>query len=320
MTLSEIRKNARESLTGKWGNAALLMLVYSLIEFGITFIYSILNYIPFLSFFAYIGLIVVSVPISFGLAFCFIEIKKGNNVECIDYFKFGFSNFTKCWSVVGNILKKIWLYVLLYVVLLFAACFTTVFIIAFSVALNSGIVALFGCLLDFILIAAFITVLVLLIIKSYLYVLTPYIMWDNPNMSAKDIVEKSESLMNGHRGSYFVLDLSFIGWAILSVFTFGIGLLWLIPYMQTSFIVFYENRLKEDTDNDNTDNNNKLENNNNPKELEEPVNSTEKSETIENTDDVKEETKPSSEDAITEIDEKDIEKIDILDDNGNIIG
>lgn len=59
-------------------------------------------------------------------------------------------------------------------------------------------------------------------------------------MAAKDIVEKSEELMKGHKWAFFWLGLTFIGWAILSCFTLGIGLLWLIPYMQIAQIIFYE--------------------------------------------------------------------------------
>jgi len=37
-----------------------------------------------------------------------------------------------------------------------------------------------------------------------------------------------------------LLDLSFIGWAILCLFTFGIGFLFLQPYVQSAHAAFYE--------------------------------------------------------------------------------
>ena len=64
--------------------------------------------------------------------------------------------------------------------------------------------------------------------------------YDNPNLSSKEVVEESEKLMTGNRGKYFVLQLSFIGWAILACLTFGIGFLWLTPYITISTICFYE--------------------------------------------------------------------------------
>lgn len=311
MTLSEIRKNARESLTGKWGTAALLMLVYSLIEFGISIVYGVLSYIPLINLVAYVGMIVISVPISYGLTICFMEIKRGNKVECIDYFKFGFSNFKRFWCITGNILKKIWVYLLLYFVLIFAIAFISVFITAFAAALESTFVALFGCLLVFILVAAFIAVAVLLVIKSYLYTLAPYLAWDNKDMSAKDIVEKSEALMKGNRGKFFLLYLSFIGWILLCGFTLGIGLLWIIPYLQIAFVVFYENRLKENGEEVPTSNDTVVVSGNEPEKLEEAN----KASQVEK---VEEKENKSSDETVTEVKEEDIKKIDVSDDDENI--
>lgn len=39
-------------------------------------------------------------------------------------------------------------------------------------------------------------------------------MYDNPNMTAKQIVEESERIMKGQRGKYFGLELSFFGWIL----------------------------------------------------------------------------------------------------------
>ena len=45
--------------------------------------------------------------------------------------------------------------------------------------------------------------------------------------------------MTGNRFKLFCLQLSFIGWAFLAGLTFGIGLLWVFPYMQVAIIAFY---------------------------------------------------------------------------------
>ena len=47
-------------------------------------------------------------------------------------------------------------------------------------------------------------------------------------------------MMDGHKMDLFLLDLSFIGWAFLCIFTCGIGFLWLVPYVQTSHAIFYK--------------------------------------------------------------------------------
>ena len=78
------------------------------------------------------------------------------------------------------------------------------------------------------------------IIKAFSYAMYPYIMADNKDMSAIDCITESRRIMDGNKWRLFCLNFSFIGWAILASLTFGIGYLWLIPYIQASNANFYE--------------------------------------------------------------------------------
>ena len=78
------------------------------------------------------------------------------------------------------------------------------------------------------------------IIAAYSYSMTFYILADDPNISAIDALNKSKSMMDGHKMDLFLMSLSFIGWALLCILTLGIGLLWLIPYMNVSIAKFYQ--------------------------------------------------------------------------------
>ena len=78
------------------------------------------------------------------------------------------------------------------------------------------------------------------IIKAFAYALTPFLLVDCPELSPLKCIKLSNEMMKGHKFDLFYLYLSFIGWGILCVFTLGIGLLWLIPYMETSFAAFYQ--------------------------------------------------------------------------------
>lgn len=84
------------------------------------------------------------------------------------------------------------------------------------------------------------------ILKSFSYSVSDYILADNPDMNPGDALKKSEEMMKGHRWEYFKLELSFVGWYILSVFTLGILLFWVVPRNQTAIALFYE-KLKADT-------------------------------------------------------------------------
>ena len=78
------------------------------------------------------------------------------------------------------------------------------------------------------------------IIKSYSYAMTDFILKDEPEMKNNAAIEKSMAMMENNKMKLFLLDLSFIGWALLAIVTFGIGFLFLQPYMQVSRAAFYE--------------------------------------------------------------------------------
>lgn len=78
------------------------------------------------------------------------------------------------------------------------------------------------------------------IIKSYSYMMTPYVLKDNPEMSGNAAIEESMRLMDGHKMDLFILHLTFIGWVILACLTLGIGFLFLVPYIETAQAHFYE--------------------------------------------------------------------------------
>lgn len=81
------------------------------------------------------------------------------------------------------------------------------------------------------------------IIKSYSYSMSMYILAENKGKSALECINESKAMTEGHKMDLFVLGLSFIGWAFLCTITLGIASIWVIPYMQTTFVNAY-NSLK----------------------------------------------------------------------------
>ena len=77
------------------------------------------------------------------------------------------------------------------------------------------------------------------IIKSYSYAMAFFIKVDHPDYDWSTCLKESDSMMKGHKGELFVLDLSFIGWIIVAMFTLGIGLFWVSPYMECTRANFY---------------------------------------------------------------------------------
>ena len=83
------------------------------------------------------------------------------------------------------------------------------------------------------------------IIKAYAYSMTFFILAENKGMSVLEAITLSRTMMNGHKMDLFLLCLSFIGWFILVVITFGIAGIWVYPYFYATFSNFYLS-VKED--------------------------------------------------------------------------
>ena len=78
------------------------------------------------------------------------------------------------------------------------------------------------------------------IVKAYQYRLVRYLVAENPDIPCDTALNRSKALMDGHKMDAFVLDLSFIGWFLLSGLTCGIvGVFWVNPYYRQTDAEFY---------------------------------------------------------------------------------
>lgn len=82
------------------------------------------------------------------------------------------------------------------------------------------------------------------IIKLFSYSMAPYILADNPELTASEALNKSKEIMDGHKFDLFVLQLSFFWWYMLSAITCGIASIYVIPYVSATTANFY-NSIKE---------------------------------------------------------------------------
>ena len=235
MSISKIRENARVALAGKWGKGACMVLAYLAFAFvagliiGLaggdeTLIGSLLNLI----------LTICEVPLIFGLSYAFIKLKRNEEVKAFDFLNLGFSNFGRAWKISLREALKL---ILPLIGVIVGAVMLSIGAISVVMAETSSTGLVLAGLV------VYIASLIWLVVRSLLYSLTTYVAYDNPNMDSKEVVNESARMMKGNRGKLFLLSLSFIGWAILAVFTLGIGYLWLMPYMMVAQVCFYEHLL-----------------------------------------------------------------------------
>ena len=100
---------------------------------------------------------------------------------------------------------------------------------AFLVSLLVGVIIFLGTLLF----------VVPGIILTYMYSQVYYVMAENPELSVVDVLKESAKIMKGHKFELFVLELSFLGWMILTVITFGIAGLYVLPYYNATLTNYY---------------------------------------------------------------------------------
>ena len=77
------------------------------------------------------------------------------------------------------------------------------------------------------------------IIKGISYSMSMYILAENKGKSARECIEESKAMTEGHKMELFVLGLSFIGWMLLGMITCGIAYIWILPYMQATYANAY---------------------------------------------------------------------------------
>lgn len=199
-----LKENAKSSLKGKYKDAILIMVVYYLISFAVGFVLGIIS--------GFLGLSDNAVDIITNIA----------SIILSGVFGFGIiSYYLKLSRNEEVTYKELFSKIDLCIPYIIISLLTGIFILLWSLLfIIPGIIA------------------------SISYALVYYIKLDNPEMSAMEVINKSKTMMKGHKMDYFVLGLSFFGWILLGIFTFGILYLWLVPYMNVTMANFY-NSLKE---------------------------------------------------------------------------
>lgn len=226
LSVGEIRSTARQILNGKWKDAALLNVIPVLIAiiftgeasntldfFGIEFFdqnvvneateYGMNNFINFKS----IIVDLVTILFATGVAFTLLDLVRNSHSK-IDPLSDSLRIFKQ-----GHVIQVLAIYII-----------TGFFVILWSLLLIiPGIIA------------------------SLAYSQAYYIYKDSEangeNLTVMDCISRSKELMDGYKGKLFLLELSFIGWHLIGALTFGLGYLFITPYIQTAKAVFYNDLL-----------------------------------------------------------------------------
>lgn len=78
------------------------------------------------------------------------------------------------------------------------------------------------------------------IIAQYRYRFAVYNLCENPDIGIMEAISMSKAQTAGFKWTLFVLDLSFIGWILLSGLTLGILDIWLAPYREQANVGYFQ--------------------------------------------------------------------------------
>lgn len=77
------------------------------------------------------------------------------------------------------------------------------------------------------------------IYRAYQYRLVPYLLAENPNLSSERAIALSKTVTQNEIVPMVLLDISFLGWFLLGLLPFGLGLPFVMPYYQATWAEFY---------------------------------------------------------------------------------
>lgn len=244
-TIGEYKKLARERMKGSYGQGLGVLLLITALSSLISVCFTFLAGSSPILVLAYnilsiIILFIIVNPLSVGATKFFVEQAQGRpNMNNVFYsFRTDLSNIIKV-SFLREVKLCIWLIVPEIIGFLITAA-----IIGIDEFVQNGVIGITAP--DDVSVAAicfaYAVVVILMIpsiIKSIEYSIINFILADNPDMNSKEVFKYAKELMRGNKGRFFLLQLSFVGWYLLGVCAFGIGVLFLLPYISAANAQFY---------------------------------------------------------------------------------
>ena len=169
MVATEIRKNARKALKGKWNKGAIIALIVILISVIVNLTAWKLQENVILVNIISALFVLIGVPLSVGVTYAFLELKRDKNAKLFDFIKLTFKHFAKSWALSWMIIIKMILPII---------CIAVAIILYVTLMFTSNEISFGFMLLG---VAVFMAAIVYAVIIGLLYVLAYYVAYDRKN-------------------------------------------------------------------------------------------------------------------------------------------
>lgn len=237
-TRLELKTRAKTVLKNNYGDNVVACIIVMLIT-GVAS--SLISFIPVINFLGSLTIsFFLSLPLTVGLCYFFKQNRQSAPIVKNVFYAFESSRYMSVVSAMAwcQLFIILWSLLPLGGIVIFSSK-----LIASSFSAKTMHNFVFDA--DWIVVTSlcsliFVAGLVIVMIKSLSYSMTPYILTDNPYIGYSRALKLSIAMTNGQKWNIFVLQLSFIGWILLSALTFFIGMIFLAPYMLATQYELYE--------------------------------------------------------------------------------
>jgi uncharacterized membrane protein len=214
---AELMAQARALLAGHWELAVGFVLLFWLLMFAALGVPVV----------GPVALLILGGPLQLGLVIFFLTLARRGKADIGMLFA-GFKNF-------GNALGA---YLLMFVLVLGWVVLPALAGAAIAIGVGFAYGAEYGVATGLIL--GGIPSIVSGVLAALRYSQTFYLLADDPRLDSLEAIQESKAMMHERKWKLFCLGFRFIGWALLSFLTCGVGFLWLTPYMSVSMARFYD--------------------------------------------------------------------------------
>lgn len=252
MKSSEIKQVTLTELKGKWGKALSITTLFTIVNIALSYVLTALQNVTIHTPILYYGVsliyLAIFLPLSFGLISSIRKLLRGDRIQNTTFLNDAILNYSKTISIFIRTLLKMLLPSVIIIIGITGILFLTVQLLPITDGNMSGY-ALYIILLSMI-------VSIGIALSALPYVLSSYILIDNKEMKAKDIIMQSATLMENKKWDFVKLLFSFIGWILLiailatiaGMYTYEIiatyvqwfGMIFFMPYLLGSISIFYE--------------------------------------------------------------------------------
>lgn len=235
---AELKASAKEHMFGHYGTAVGAFLIITFIVgpiMGITGLLTDTTTIPGTILYYAISFCIMLFTGLFtsGTTYLYLEIVCGRPASAGDIFR----SFSICPN--KAILIQGWITLLSYLVDI------PLIIVSYKI-INASESEVIKLMLPYALSTIFSGVISIML--SLLYAQAFYLLHDFPQYSARELLARSRRLMKGHKGRLFYIYVSFLPLILAAILSCGIGLLWLIPYMNATQTEFFLDLIQNKTE------------------------------------------------------------------------